>query len=185
MKKFLIMLAVATIPAASGCNCCGLGTTLATCPCNPCNWFSRGAYCGPAPVYAPPPTYTPVAAPCPTPYGPAVSSVLPQYPMQPTAPLAAAPMAAPFAAPGMVGAPMIGDPNALSYAMPTQPMYFAEPGCAYVEPGCGYSDTVGYGPSFPVDMGGCTTGCCEAGSYDGAIMTMPTEQYVDPTPTAE
>src|SRR5688572_19914933 len=157
MKKILIMLAVATIPAiAGGCNCCGLGTGLASCPCNPCNWCSRGAACAPAPTYCPPaPMYTPVAAPCPTPCGPAVSSVIPQYPVQ-GAPLAAAP----YATPGMVGAPMIADPSAMGYAMPTQPMYYSEPGCGYVESGCGYSGSAGYGPSFPVDMGGA---CCGDG----------------------
>ena len=184
MKKILIMLAVATIPAAcGGCNCCGLGTGLASCPCNPCNWFSRGAYCPPAPAYGPPaPTYTPVAAPVP-PYGPVVSSVLPQYPVP-----AGAPSVAPLAtsAPAMMGAPMIADPTAMGYAMPTQPMYYAEPTCGYVEQGCGFPGTVGYGPSFPMDMSGCTSGgCYEGGSYDGAVMTGPTEQFVSPEPVAE
>jgi hypothetical protein len=168
MKKMLIMLAVATIPSAAGC--CGLGA----CPCNPCNWFNRGAYCGPVtPAYAPI-----VAAPCPTPCGPAVSTVVPQYPVQTAAPFAAAPMAAP----AMMGAPMIADPSALSYAMPSQPMYYSEPGCGYVEPGCGYMGNVGYGPSMPM---GCESGCCD-GNYAGAIMSAPTETtVVDPTPVAE
>jgi len=187
MKKILIMLAIATIPAASGCNCCGLGTTLASCPCNPCNWFSRGAYCGPtAPAYCPPaPTYTPVAAPCPTPCGPAVSTVMPQYPVPTAAPLAAPYAAAPYAAaPGIVGAPMIADPSAMGYAMPAQPMYYSEPGCGFVESSCGFAGAAAYGPSFPMDMGGCPGGACfQGGSYDGAVMTAPTEQYVDPMPT--
>ncbi len=49
MKKLLILLAVATLPAASGCACARL------CPCCPCNWFNRPAtYCAPAcpPTYA-------------------------------------------------------------------------------------------------------------------------------------
>lgn len=196
MKKILIMLAVATIPAAAGgCNCCGLGTGLASCPCSPCNWFNRGAYCGTAPAYCPPtPTYTPVVGQCPTPCGPAVSAVIPQYPVLGAAPVAGAPYgaapygAAPYAATGMVGAPMIADPSAMGYAMPAQPMYYSEPSCGYAaEPGCGYSGTVSYGPSFPVDMGGCCGdgGYGDGGSYDGAVMTAPTEQFVTPEPAAE
>ena len=161
MKKILVMLAVATIPAAAGCNCCGLGA----CPCNPCNWFNRGAYCGPVT-----PTYAPVAATaCP----PAVPAIMPQY---------AAPVAAPYAAAPMMGAPMIADPSALGYAQ-SQPMYYSEPGCGYVEPGCGYPAAASYGPSMPMGYGGCETGCCESGSYDGTVINTPAEPFVAPTPT--
>jgi hypothetical protein len=170
MKKILIMLAVATIPAiAGGCNCCGLGA----CPCNPCNWFNRGAYCAPTPVYAPL-----TAAPCPPVAAPAI---LPQY---------AAPAAAPLATAPVMGPPMVADPTALSYAQP-QPMYYSDPGCAYVEPGCAYPTAVGYGPAMPMsfggcETGGCETGCCEGGSYGGEVISTPSvETFVEPTPTPE
>ena len=55
MKKLLILLAVATLPSASGCCCARL------CPCCPCNWFNRPAtYCcsGLPAAYAAP-TYVP------------------------------------------------------------------------------------------------------------------------------
>lgn len=132
MKKVLIMLAVATIPAAAGCNCCGL----ANCPCNPCNWFNRGAYCGPTSTYAPL-TAAPIASPTVTP-------VLPQYPVA-------------GAAPEMMGAPMIAGPSA-------QPMMYAEPGCNYVEPGCAYGGMVGYGPEIPMAEPGCEAGIIDGAS---------------------
>lgn len=158
MKNVLIMLAVATIPAAAGCNCCGL----ANCPCNPCNWFNRGAYCGPTSTYAPL-TAAPLAAT-------AVPSVQPLYPV------AGAPMAsAPYASPEMMGAPMIAGPSA-------QPMMYAEPGCNYVEPGCAYGGMAGYGPEIPM----AEPSCCENGAMiDGATVTTPVEQYAPNTPSPQ
>ena len=87
---------------------------------------------------------------------------------------------------------MIADPMA-AYAAQPQPMYYSEPTCGYVEPGCGYmGNMVSYGPSMPVDMGGCcgdggcVSGCCGETSYDpGAVISTPTESFVDPTPAAE
>jgi hypothetical protein len=162
MKKMLIMLAVATLPATAGCNFCGLGT----CPCNPCNWCNRGAYCGPT-AYA-----TPVVAPCPTgcppTYTPAVmQQALPQQYVMPTQ----APYATPYTA-----APMMAAPQQMPYA-------YSEPGCGYVaaEPSCGYMGTVGYGPSIPMEMGGC----CDTGAYDTGAMTAPGETFIDPAPAAE
>ncbi len=174
MKKILIVLAVATIPAiAGGCNCFGLGA----CPCNPCNWCNRGAYCAPTPVYAPL-----TAAPCAPPCGPiAAPAIMPQY---------AAPGAAPLAAAPMMGAPMIADPMQLGYTQ-AQPMYYSDPGCGYVEPGCAYPTAVGYGPTMPMGYGGCDTGCCGTGgygtgSYGGEVMSTPTvEPFVEPQPVAE
>jgi hypothetical protein len=83
-----------------------------------------------------------------------------------------APMAAPLAAPAMVGAPMIADP--------AQQLVYAEPGCGYVEPGCGYMGTVGYGPTMPMGYAGCET--CEGGVYSGEVITAPSEAYSDPQP---
>ena len=178
MKNVLIMLAVATIPvAAGGCNCCGLGN-LGSCPCNPCNWLNRGAYCGPTtPTYAAPV----VSSPCPPAVTPA--SVMPQMmpqmmpqvmPQQYVMPSAAPYTAAPYSAAPMMAAPAQAAPYA----------YYAEPGCGYVEPGCGYMGNVGYGPTMPMEMGGMS-GCCEAGSYDGGGMIgAPTEAF-DPQPAGE
>jgi hypothetical protein len=160
MKKMLIMLAVATLPATAGCNFCGLGT----CPCNPCNWCNRGAYCGPT-AYATPV----VAAPaCPPTCTPAVMpQTVPQQYVMPTQ----APYATPYTA-----APMMAAPQQMPYA-------YSEPGCGYVaaEPGCGYMGTVGYGPSMPMEMGGC----CDTGAYDAGAMTAPGETFIDPAPAAE
>ena len=159
MKNVLIMLAVATCPVvAGGCNCCGLGA----CPCNPLNWFNRGAYCGPTT-----PTYAPLVS------GPVTApAIMPQYATPFAAPLASAPM----------GAPMIADPSMLGYVQP-QAMG-AEPGCAYVEPGCGYMGaTVGYGPAMPMGYGGMDASCCETGMYDGAVISEPSQPYTpEPTP---
>jgi hypothetical protein len=105
----------------------------------------------------------------------AVPAIMPQY---------AGPAAAPLATAPAMGPPMIADPTALGY-MQAQPMYYSEPGCAYVEPGCAYPTSVGYGPAMPMSYGGCETGCCETGSYDGAVITTPTESFVEPTPTPE
>ena len=159
MKKMLIMLAVATIPAAGGCNCCGLGA----CPCNPCNWCNRPAYCAPTPVVAPCPTG------CPPTYTPAVmQQALPQQYVMPTQ----APYATPYTA-----APMMAAPQQMPYA-------YSEPGCGYVaaEPGCGYMGTVGYGPSMPMEMG---APCCETGAYDAGAVGTPGETFIDPTPQGE
>jgi hypothetical protein len=171
MKNLLIMLAVTMIPAAAGCNCCGLGSGLGTCPCNPCNWFNRGAYCGPATYAAP--IAAPVAAPvCPPAMTPAIApQVVPQQYVMPTQ----APVM-PYAAP-MMAAPSQAAPYA-----------YMEPGCAYVEPGCGYMGNVGYGgygPVMPMEMSGTSSDCCDTGSYDpGAMMTpvTPMEQVIDPQP---
>jgi hypothetical protein len=110
---------------------------------------------------------------------------MPQYATPGAAPLATAPV---------MGAPMIADPSALGYTQ-AQPMYYSEPGCAYVEPGCAYPTAVGYGPAMPMSYGGCATGCCDTGcsdsgccgtgSYDGTVITAPTESFVEPTPTPE
>jgi hypothetical protein len=160
MKKMLILLAVATIPSAGGCCCARL------CPC--LNWCNRGAYCAPAPTYAAPLVTSPCPpTACPPTIAPAaVPAVMPQQFAMPSAVPA---MAAPW--PGAV-------------MSQTQPMYYAEPGCAYVEPGCGapYMGNVGYG-GMPVDYGMTTGGCCGA---DGGMVTTPTpEAIVDPVPTAE
>jgi hypothetical protein len=45
--------------------------------------------------------------------------------------------------------------------------------------------SVSYGPSMPMSYGGCDAGCCDGGSYDGTIISSPTESFVEPTPTAE
>ena len=69
MKRLLVLLAVATLPAASGCCCARL------CPFCPCNWFSRGPVCAPyaAPVAcAPAATYVP--SPCAPTYAPACAT---------------------------------------------------------------------------------------------------------------
>ena len=42
MKKLLVLLAVAMLPAASGCCCARL------CPFCPCNWFNRAPVCAAA-----------------------------------------------------------------------------------------------------------------------------------------
>jgi hypothetical protein len=96
----------------------------------------------------------------------------------------AAPGAAPLAATmPMMGPPMMADPSAMGY-MQAQPMMYADPGCGYVEPGCAYPTAAGYGPAMPM-MGGCETGCCDAGSYGGEMVTTPVEQFVEPQPVAE
>jgi hypothetical protein len=176
MQKLLIMLAVATIPAAAGgCNCCGIGA----CPCNPCNWFNRGAYCGPTATYAAPmaaPVCPPVAAPyCP----PMTQAVAPAIMPQAMPQQYVMPTQAPYAAP--YGPMMAAPAQAAPYA-------YMEPGCGYVEPGCGYMGQVGYGPAMPMEMSGCSS--CDTGGYDpgaGAMMTpvTPTEQFIDPQPAAE
>ena len=165
MKRMLIMLAVATLPATAGCNCCGLGA----CPCNPCNWFNRGAYCGPTPTYA-----TPVVAPtCPPTVTPTVmQQTVPQQYVMPSTP----PYATPYAAAPMMAAP----------AQQQMPFYYSEPGCGYAatEASCGYMPTigtVGYGPGIPMEMGGC----CEVGAYDAGATSAPGETFIDPTPAAE
>jgi hypothetical protein len=162
MKNVLIMLAVATIPAAAGgCNCCGVGG----CPCNPCNWFNRGAYCGPtAATYAAPMMAAPTCPPTMTPA--MLPQTMPQQYVMPNQ----APYATPYSA-----APMMAAPAQSPYA------YYSDPGCGYVEPNCGYMGTVGYGPSMPMEMGGC----CDTGSYDGGGVSAPTESFVAPEPAAE
>jgi hypothetical protein len=163
MKKLMIMLAVATLPATAGCNCCGLGA----CPCNPCNWFNRGAYCGPT-TYA-----APVVAPtCPPTYSPAASVVPQTMPLQ-----YAMPSTAPYSTP-YTAAPMMSAPAQMPYA-------YSEPGCGYVatEASCGYMGTVGYGPNIPMEMSGSCP--CEAGAYDAGAASAPTESFIDPTPQAE
>jgi hypothetical protein len=166
MKNVMVMLAVAMIPATAGCNCCGLGA----CPCNPCNWFNRGAYCGPT-TYATPV----VAAPtCPPTVSPAVlPPTMPQQYVMPNV----APYATPYSA-----APAMAAPAQMPYA-------YTEPGCAYAaEPSCGYMGMVGYGRSMPMEMGGVPMqmgGCCEMGSYDAGAVGTPTESFVTPEPAAE
>ena len=164
MKNMLIMLAVATFPAAAGCNSCGLGS----CPCNPCNWCNRGAYCGPT-TYA-----TPVVAPtCPPTYTPAVmQQAVPQQYVMPSQ----APMATPYSA-----APIMVDPT-----QQQMPYAYSDPGCGYVaaEPTCGYMGAVGYGPGMPMEMGGSCP--CDVGAYDAGAMGAPSgETFIDPTPAAE
>jgi hypothetical protein len=82
-----------------------------------------------------------------------------------------APGATPYTA-----APMMAAPVQMPYA-------YSEPGCGYVaaEPTCGYMGTVGYGPSMPMEMGGC----CEVGAYDAGATSAPGETFIDPTPQAE
>jgi hypothetical protein len=163
MKKMMIMLAVATLPATAGCNCCGVGA----CPCNPCNWFNRGAYCGPTTYAAPtcPPTT------CPPTFTPAVmqQAVPQQYVMPSTAPYAT-----PYTAAPMMTAP----------AQMQMPYAYSDPGCGYMaaEASCGYMGAVGYGPSIPMEMG---APCCETGAYDAGAAPATGETFIDPTPQAE
>jgi hypothetical protein len=71
-------------------------------------------------------------------------------------------------------------------AAPTQMpyQYFGDPGCGYVaaEPTCGYVGTVGYGPTMPMEMGGCP---CDVGGYDAGAVNAPAETFIDPAPAAE
>jgi hypothetical protein len=69
-------------------------------------------------------------------------------------------------------------------AAPAQPYaYYSEPGCGYAaEASCGYMGTVGYGPSFPMEMSGS---CCETGAYDAGAAPTTGESFIDPTPQAE
>jgi hypothetical protein len=89
-----------------------------------------------------------------------------------------APYATPYTAAPAMAAPTMGAPAQMPYA------YYGEPGCSYAgEPSCGYMGTVGYGPSFPMEMSGS---CCEAGAYDaGAAPATGGESFIDPTPAAE
>ena len=170
MKNLMIMLAVATIPAMAGCNCCGVGA----CPCNPCSWFNRGAYCGPTtPTYATPVVAAPTCPPTITPA--MVPQTVPQQYVMPSQ----APYATPYTAAPTMAAPMMAAPS----QMPQMPYaYYSDPSCGYVaEPSCGYMGTVGYGPSMPMEMGNC----CGVGGYDAGAMGVPNETFIDPTPAAE
>ncbi len=113
MKKFLILLAVATLPATSGCACARL------CPCCPCNWFNRPV------AYCPPPAY---AAPCAAPMATCAPTCAPVSPCAPVATMAPympamaqqyAPQCATCAAPQ--GPPVITQ---------AQPMYYQAPAAA-------------------------------------------------------
>jgi hypothetical protein len=206
MRKILILLAVATLPAASGCACGRL------CPCCPCNWFNRPAVCAPA---CPPPVYAaPVAATCPPPCAAPAPCAAPCAPAPCAAMGTVAPMAAPMAAPMM---PQYMAPQAPCCAQ-AQPMYYQqpyqqpmptccaapEPSCAYspgyaFESGCGgpYMGNVGYGPVMDWSAcsgcggcgacgscGGCTTcnSCCDGGA---SVPAPAPEKFVDPAPAAE
>lgn len=185
MKKMLILLAVATIPATlSGCAACC--PTAGLCPCCPCNWFAPEPACPPAPLYAAPL----VANPCaPPPCGPAaVPQMMPQYVSPTMAPFAAAPSPCSTCGPqGMVMPqpqmqPMFAPPQQFSQADPT---YYAEPscGCGYAESGCGMPSMMGYGgmPVMaygPFDCGACSGGCCDG----GALGAPSPEGYVTPAP---
>jgi hypothetical protein len=174
MKKLLILLAVATLPFASGCACARL------CPCCPCNWFNRPAvYAAPAC----PPTYAaPLAATCPPPCAPCapVATAAPYMPA----------MAQPFM-PQYAAAP-----NPMMTQ--AQPMYYQAPmanpcGACYVEPGCGYAEASCGGPAmvgYGGDCGPCgSCGPCDAcgsGGCSGAAGS-PTpagapDRFVDPAP---
>jgi hypothetical protein len=188
MKKLLILLAVATLPFASGCACARL------CPCCPCNWFNRPAtYCAPAC----PPTYAaPLAATC--------------APYSPCAPVAtAAPYMPAMAQPFMPQCATC--PNAPVMAQ-AQPMYYQAPmanpcGACYAEPGCayagGYAGEVGCGCSGPAmvgyggdcgscgscgscdSCGSCGSGGCSSCSGGAPAATSPTpapERFQDPGP---
>jgi hypothetical protein len=90
-----------------------------------------------------------------------------------------APYATPYTAAPMMAAPM----------QQQMPYAYSEPGCGYMptsymptEASCGYMGTVGYGPSMPMEMGGC----CDVGAYDaGAVGAPAGETFIDPTPAAE
>jgi hypothetical protein len=192
MKKLLILLAVATLPAASGCACARL------CPCCPCNWFAR-----PAAVCAPacPPTYAaPLAAPC-APYSPCapVATAAPYMPA----------MAQPFAPQCATcqNQPMMAQPQPMYYQAPMNyqmPMNAGACGTCYAEPGCAYAGEVGCGCSGPamVGYGGDCGSCGSCGSCDscggggcsscgsgGPAVASPTpvgapDRFVDPAPGA-
>lgn len=156
MKKLLILLAVATLPFASGCACARL------CPCCPCNWFNRPAtYAAPAC----PPTYAaPLAATCAPPCAP----------YSPCAPVAtAAPYMPAMAQPFMPQCATCPSPVMAQ----AQPMYYQAPmanpcGACYAEPGCayagGYAGEVGcgYGGPAMVGYGGDCGSCGPCGSCD-------------------
>lgn len=191
MKRLMILLAVATLPAAAGCCCTRL------CPLCPCNWFNRGA-CAPAPTYAAPLAAVPatyVPSPCAPAYGPAATTVAPlaatvtpQYiapPMSPMmspmmaqsanacCPQAAAPVCCPQqAAPVCCPAPApVCCPQPTSCCMP-------EPSCAY----SGYPMEMGYGGSYMGNMSYgpmMESGGCSSCSGDAGI---PTPTAVAPAP---
>src|SRR6187200_3277934 len=154
MKKLLILLAVATLPAASGCCCARL------CPLCPCNWFSRpSTYCAPA---CPAPTYAaPLAASC---------APAPCAPYNPCAPVAtAAPFMPAMAQPFM---PQCATCPTAPVITQAQPMYYQAPmagncgmpnscGACYAEPGCGYAGEAGCGFGGPAMVGyGGDCGSC-------------------------
>lgn len=172
MKKLLILLTVAVLPAASGC-CVGR-----LCPCCPCNWFSRPAtYCAPAcpPTYAAPLAAT-CAPPCAAPYSPC-------------APVAtAAPYMPAMAQPFMPQCATCPNQPMMTQA---QPMYYQSPmanpcGACYAEPGCSYAGEAGCGGPAMVGYGGdcgscgscdscssCGSGGCSS-CTGGAAATAPT-----------
>lgn len=182
MKKILILLAVAMLPAASGCCCTRL------CPFCPCNWFARTA---PAPVCAPAPTYVaPMATTCPpSPCAPAavapMAATMPQFMAPPTTPVITQ------------AQPTFSQP--MYYQQPAMtPAYYAEPSCSYAsEPSCGGPSMVSYAPmsdcgtcgscSSCGTCGSCTT--CNSGCSDGGATTStstPTpEKFVEPAPAAD
>ena len=196
MKKLLILLAVAVLPAASGC----CATRL--CPCCPCNWFSRPTTVTAVPAC--PPTYVaPMASPCaPSPCAPMTqfapvstsASIMPAM-VQPLASSCATCPSAPVitqAQPMYFQAPM-------QAAMPTAACCPAEPSCAYMgEVGCGYGGPamVGYGGDCCNSCGSCDScggggGCssCSGGGVPASTSTTPTpagapDRFQDPAPGA-
>ena len=196
MKKILILLAVATLPAASGC------CVARVCPCCPCNWFNR-------PVATCPPTYAApmVASPCGPTYVPSQCA--------PSPCATCGPMAAPLAATVM---PQYMAPPQQMMTQ-AQPMYFqqsqpapccaAAPVCCPSEPSCGCASegscgcggptmgAVSYGPMM--DCNPCDSGCggggggcsgCDGGGAGlppaapvGALPPAP--QKFDPAPATE
>jgi len=189
MKKVLILLAVAALSAASGCCCTQL------CPLCPCNWFNRGAYCAPAPVYA-----APLAA---SPCGPATFVPSPCGPTcAPVSPLAATVMPQ-FVAPPM--GQMMTQAQPMYYSAPAAACCAPEPSCSYAaEQGCGgpFMGSVSYGPMMDCGCNQCgggsqCGGCNQCGGYapsggcsscDGgapAAAAPAPEKFVEPTPERE
>ncbi len=165
MKKMLILLAVAMLPAASGCCCARL------CPCCPCNWFNRGPVCAPAPTYA-----APLAATCAPTAGSLYAVTMRTAAVCATtmcavcgdgrdaadAPNRNAAILAPPAAPMMTQA------QPMYYQAQPTPAYYGEPSCSYAAQsacGCGSMGAVGYGPCDCNQCGSCNQcgGCGSCG----------------------
>ncbi len=191
MKKLLILLAVAAIPAASGC----CATRL--CPCCPCNWFSRPTTVTAVPAC--PPTYmAPMAQACPSSPCAPMSQFAPVSTAAPMMPAMMQPMSACATCPST---PVITQAQPMYFqapmqaAMPTAACCAPEPGCAYMgEAGCGYGPAmVGYGGDCcnscdSCGGGGCSN--CNSGvpAYSGApasgVPTPAGGAPLDPVPGA-